>query len=273
LNSLLPSQALTFRERLAQFYKTSWAYAEHLAQEDGNYFRRYLSLVNKYGTEAGTLLDAGCGTGLSSYLLSEGKRKVVGIDLSELFLQQGRREDAGGNLLLAAADILNLPFQDQSFDLVGSYLVVEFLPDVPRGVEEMIRVLRKGGILLMVTPNLLSPVWPLRDFFHIVLGGSPRPVWCENARSALATFWRNLLLTVKKGFQRKSEFLYREPDLTCQRVVGRDSDSVYLACPQDLVLFLKGKGFRILRKAGSSTWVERFFPSLSTAVEVVAQKI
>lgn len=261
------------RERLAEFYRTSQAYAEHLAGEDGTYFRRYLSLVNRYGAEAETLLDAGCGTGLSSYLLSQGERKVIGIDLSELFLRQGKREDIHENLLLATADILNLPFQDESFDLVGSYLVVEFLPDVPRGLEEMIRVLRKGGTLLIVTPNLLSPTWPIKDFFRILFGGDPRPVWCEDAQSALVTFWRNLTLSVKKGLRRKPEFLYREPDLTCRRVVGRDSDSVYLACPRDFTCFLKGRGFRILRTGGSSTLLERLFPSLSVAVEVVAQKI
>jgi len=253
----------SLRERLSRFYKTSQAYAQHLAAEDRDYFRRYLSLVNRYGDHAGTLLDAGCGTALSSDLLSQGKRKVIGVDLSELFLKQGKRESGRSNLLLAAADILSLPFQDESFDMVSSYLVVEFLPDVPKGLEEMSRVLRKGGTLLIVTPNLLSPTWPLRDFFRIAFGGAPRPVWCEDTRSALRTFSRNLSLSIKKAFQKKPEFLYREPDLSCQRVVGRDSDSVYLACPQDLIRFLEGRGFRILRRSAAA----------SVAVEIAAQKI
>ena len=261
------------RERLARFYQTSQPYAEHLADEDRTYFKRYLSLIERYGARAEILLDAGCGTGQSSYLLSQTKRRVVGIDLSELFLRRGKERANRENLLLATADILNLPFQNESFDLVGSYLVVEFLPDVPKGLGEMIRVLRKGGILLIVTPNLLSPLWPLQDFVRILRGGAFRPVWCEDAGSALRTFGRNLFFSLKKVFQKEPEFLYREPDLTCQKAVGRDSDSVYLASPRDLACFLKERGFRILRKGGASTLFERFFPSLSAAVEIVAEKI
>lgn len=271
MNSSLPSQEI--RKKLRKFYNTSQPYTEHLAREDSNYFRRYLSLIDRYGSQAETILDAGCGTGLSSYLLSQKKQKVVGIDLSELFLERGRRSYSNRNLLLAAADILHLPFRDGAFDWVGSYLVVEFLPDVQKGLEEMIRVLRKGGVLLIVAPNLLSPQWPLQDFFSLIRGGPANPVWCENPGAALATFWRNFVISLKKNFQTGPEFLYRNPDLTCNRVVGRDSDSVYLACPSDLIRFLKQKGFRILRRGPSSTVLERLFPSWSAAVEVVAEKI
>lgn len=271
MSSFYPTEEV--RTKLREFYKHSEAYAEHLAEENEGYFKRYLSLVEHYGDKAETMLDAGCGTGLSSYLLSQTKEKVVGMDLSELFLACDKRETSNRNLFFIAGDILSLPFQDGTFDLVGSYLVVEFLPDVKKGLEEMIRVLRKGGILLIVTPNFLSPTWPLWDFFRMVSGGPPRPVWCESPRAALVTFWRNFFLSLRKGFQRGPEFLYREPDLTCSRVVGRDSDSVYLACPRDLALFLKQSGFRILRRGSSSSLLERFFPSFSATVEVVAEKI
>ena len=270
ISSQQPSEGV--RDKLREFYNTSQAYAEHLATEDEAYFRRYVSLIEKYGSRAETLLDAGCGTGLSSYLLSQRKRSVVGVDLSELFLKEGRRRNINGNPFFAAADILSLPFQDETFDLVGSYLVIEFLPNVEKGLTEMVRVLRRGGILLIVAPNFLSPIWPIRDFFRMMSGGPPRPVWCESPRAALTTFWRNALLSLKKSFQREPEFLYREPDLTCRRVVGRDSDSVYVACPGDFVHFLKQRGFRILRIGASSSVLDRIFPYLSVAVEVIAEK-
>lgn len=270
MNSTLPPEGL--REKLRRFYRTSQPYTEHLVREDASYFKRYLSLIDQYGSPADTVLDAGCGTGLSTHLLSQKKRRVVGIDLSELFLREGIQKGPDRNFLLAAADILNLPFQDETFDWVGSYLVVEFLPDVQRGLSEMIRVLRKGGILLIATPNLLSPKWPLLDFIRLLRGGSANPVWCESPRAALATFWRNLTLSLKKSWGVRAEFLYREPDLSSSRVVGRDSDSVYLACPTDLIRFLKREGFQILRRGPSSTILERLFPSLAAAVEIVARK-
>ena len=244
-----------------------------MAVENEAYFKRYLSLIERYAGQAQTVLDAGCGTGLSSCLLSRNHKQVVGVDLSELFLRRGSRENLRENLLLAAADILHLPFPDESFDLVSSYLVLEFLPDVERGLMEMIRVLGRGGMLLIVTPNHLSPIWPMRDFFRMLAGGPPRPVWCETPRAAFATFWRNLCLSTKKTFERECEFLYREPDLTCRHVVGRDSDSVYLANPMDLAGFLKQKGFQILRTGSRSTLLEKLFPFFCVGVEIVAKKV
>ncbi len=297
MNSNLPVEAV--REKLSEFYKTSEPYARHLAEEDEAYFRRYLSLIERYGGSSEFILDAGCGTGLSSYLLSQRKQRVVGVDLSELFLKQknhsiprtnrafdkspadvpltlnllpqrGRGE--GGGLLLMAGDILALPFHDASFDLVTSYLVIEFLPDVEKGLEEMTRVLRRGGILIVVAPNQLSPIWPFRDFFRMLSGGPPRPVWCENPWAALRMLGRNLYLSIRKIAEGKPRFLYREPDLSCDRVVGKDSDAVYLANPIDLVKFLKARGFQILKIGSGSNGFERSFPFWAVAVEVVARK-
>jgi len=262
------------REELSRFYKTSRAYSEHLAVEDEAYFKRYLSLIDRYAAQARTVLDAGCGTGLSTRLLAKKGKRAFGVDLSPFFLSQGNQTPAERNAPapLAAGDILSLPFRDGVFDLVASYLVFEFVPDPRRGLEEMARVLKKGGILLIITPNLLSPIWPLGDFFRMLAGGPSRPVWCETPRAAFSTFWRNLRLSLRKRFQTEPEFLYRMPDLSCQKVVGRDSDSVYLISPTDLGRFLKKRGFQVLRTGSRSLWIERLFPFLAASVEFVARK-
>lgn len=262
------------REELKQFYKTSRAYSEHLAMEGETYFKRYLALIDRYAPGTGTVLDAGCGTGLSTRLLARKGRRAFGVDLSPFFLSQGNQTPAERNAPapLTAGDILSLPFRDGVFDLVASYLVFEFVPDPAKGLEEMSRVLKKGGILLIITPNLLSPIWPLGDFFRMLAGGPSRPVWCETPLGAFSTFWRNLTLSLRKRFQTEPEFLYREPDLSCKKVVGRDSDSVYLISPTDLERFLRKRGFRILRTGSRSLWVERLFPFLASSVEFVARK-
>lgn len=260
------------RKKLRKFYGTSEAYLRHLDIEDEKYFKRYLSFIERYGSRTETVLDLGCGTGFSSYLLSQRKRWVVGLDLSELFLKRGQERCPAANLLRITGDIQELPFRDEAFDLVSSYQVIETLPDVKKGIKEMARVLKPGGVLIVVAANLLSPLWPLRDLFRLLRGGEGRPVWCETAEDAFRIFRRNLATGIRKWFEREPQFLYREPDLTCRRVVGRDSESVCLVAPVDIARLLKKKGFRILRMGSQSGWIERLFPSFSVALEIVAEK-
>lgn len=260
------------REKLKQFYSTSEPYFQMLDSEEPGYFERYINLIERYSAHSKIVLDLGCGTGLSSYLLSQRKEKVVGLDLSPLFLKKGRERYQADNLLLTAGDILELPFQDETFDLVSSYLVIETLPDIEKGLGEMARVVKRGGIVMVVAANLLSPIWPFRDFIRMLSGGPSRPVWCETPQDAFKTFWRNLSVSVSKWFDRKPRFIPREPDLSCEKVVGRDSEAVYLISPLDVSRFLKQRGFRILRIGSQWSWLAKIFPSFSVRMKVVAQK-
>ena len=167
---------------------------------------------------------------------------------------------------------MNLPFRNCSFDLVCSFLVIEFFPDVRQGLEEMIRVLKPGGILLIIAPNLLSPRWPLRDLFNMLTSGKKRPVWGESFSMVLKTFLRNTVMTLYKCLCPGYHFEYRRPDLTCQKVVGSDSDSVYYACPVDLVRYLRARRFKILRTGVGASCLDRLFPFFSVAVEVIGEK-
>lgn len=261
-----------FRKKLKQFYSSSGPYLRLLDSEDPEYFKRYVDLIERYSAKCQTVLDLGCGTGLSSYLLSQKKEKVVGLDLSHLFLKKGNERYQAKNLLLTTGDILELPFKDETFDLVSSYLVIETLPDVERGLSEMARVVKKGGVVMVIAANLLSPIWPFRDFIRMLFGGPSRPVWCETRRDAFKTFCRNLSVSVSKWFEREPRLIRREPDLSCEKVVGRDSEAVYLVSPLDIARFLKRKGFRILRIGSQWTWLAKIFPSFSVRIKVVAQK-
>lgn len=270
----LPDMQL--REEARKFYQSSEAYCDSLDGESEKFFGRYLGLIGKYGADARTILDAGCGTGFSTRLIGERNKdkRVFGSDLSPLFLKRGTERGPAQNVRFMAGDIFQMPFRDETFDLVSSYLVIEVLPDAERGLEEMCRVLRKGGTLIVCTPNLLSPVWALLDVCKILSGGQGRPVWCENLPAALRTFGRNLGISTRKLFERQPHFRYRKPDLTMKKVVGMGKESFYLACQKDITLFLKQRGFTILRTRPDPSLIERFFPpSFSVAVEVVARKV
>ncbi|HYB74036.1 MAG TPA: methyltransferase domain-containing protein [Candidatus Sulfotelmatobacter sp.] len=107
-------------------------------------------------------LDAGCGTGVCSLALAERAGRVVGFDLSGGSLRTARRlaEGAGAKrLAFAQGSLLQLPFPDASFDLVWSWGVVHHTADPARALDELARVLRPGGTLVLALywRTLLTP--------------------------------------------------------------------------------------------------------------------
>jgi len=103
------------------------------------------------------LLDAGCGTGVFTLdMLSCGAR-VVGLDLSLSMIRRARQKVRSSRLQVISADILNLPFPDNTFDKAVSITALEFIPDGQEAVKELFRVTRKGGIVVVATLNSLSP--------------------------------------------------------------------------------------------------------------------
>ncbi len=96
------------------------------------------------------ILDIGCGTAdLSLEFSSLGS--VVGCDFSHPMLKIGLEKMArstGGNTVhLLEGDALMLPFADRSFDVAVSAFVLRNLSNMQKGLEEMRRILRPGGVL------------------------------------------------------------------------------------------------------------------------------
>ena len=103
------------------------------------------------------VLDAGCGTGIFSRdFLAEGVR-VVGLDLSGPMLNRAVKKTAGYSFFGVRGDILHLPFKDNSFDKVISVTAFEFIADARSAVDELFRVARPRGSVVVATLNRLSP--------------------------------------------------------------------------------------------------------------------
>jgi len=103
------------------------------------------------------ILDAGCGTGIFTLdMLSSGAR-VVGLDLSLSMVRRARAKARSSPLRILSADILRLPFPENSFDKTVSITALEFIPEGQKAVRELFRVTRKGGTVVVATLNSLSP--------------------------------------------------------------------------------------------------------------------
>jgi len=107
------------------------------------------------------ILDAGCGTGIFTLdMVSRGAR-VVGLDLSLSMILRARQKARNPEFRVISADILHLPFPKNSFDKTVSITALEFIPDGQKAVNELFRVTRKGGAVVVATLNSLSP-WARR---------------------------------------------------------------------------------------------------------------
>jgi SAM-dependent methyltransferase len=104
------------------------------------------------------ILDVGCGTGANLLMLSE-FGDAEGVDVSEDALAFCR-ERGLKNVKLGAAE--QLPYEDDTFDLVTALDVVEHLDDDLAGLSEMRRVLRPGGRVLLFVPTFMF-LWGLQD--------------------------------------------------------------------------------------------------------------
>ena len=111
------------------------------------------------------VLDVGCGPGaLTSELVQRlGASSVVAVDPSEPFVVAARERHPGVDVRQAPAE--ELPFADGEFDAALAQLVVHFMADPVRGLAEMARVTRAGGVVCACVwdhgggQSPLSPFW------------------------------------------------------------------------------------------------------------------
>jgi len=103
------------------------------------------------------ILDAGCGTGIFALDVLSFRTHVIGVDLSLPMLSRVAQKTIGSHFQAVLADISLLPFPRNAFDKVVSVTALEFIDDAKGAVEELFRVTRKGGRIVLATLNSLSP--------------------------------------------------------------------------------------------------------------------
>lgn len=125
---------------------------------DGWWNADYLELLaRRTGLgSAADILDVGSGKGHFTRLLERvaPRARIVGVEREPQWIGASRR--ASPHLTFVQGDVSALPFADGSFDVVTCQTVLMHLPDVPRALHEMKRVLRPGGRVVLVEPNNLA---------------------------------------------------------------------------------------------------------------------
>jgi SAM-dependent methyltransferase len=107
-------------------------------------------------------LDVGCGNGAFTEMLVArcAPAAVDGVDPSEAQLAFARTRPASRVAQFRKADAMALPFPDDAFDAAVMPLVIFFVPDPPKGVAEMARVVSPGGIVTAYGWDLFDGGFP-----------------------------------------------------------------------------------------------------------------
>ncbi len=141
-----------FRGKQTTFY----GYGEYIKEKDDirATFQRRLKWINKF-SKKGKLLDIGCATGFFLELATEHGWKVQGLELAKF-----AHEYATKKLKLPVLNktLEDAKFKEESFEAVSLFDVVEHLPNPKSTVKEVHRVLKKGGVFAITTPNIGSLV-------------------------------------------------------------------------------------------------------------------
>lgn len=103
------------------------------------------------------ILDAGCGSGLFTAPVVEQGVEVVGLDISAPMLHYARDTLPAKKFFPLVGSMLALPFTDGQFDKTVSITALEFIEDAQGAMNELCRVTKRGGRIVVATLNRLSP--------------------------------------------------------------------------------------------------------------------
>ncbi|MEA2349999.1 MAG: hypothetical protein QOG86_940 [Thermoleophilaceae bacterium] len=130
------------------------------------------------------VLDVAAGTGNASIPAAKAGAEVTASDLTPELLDAGRRraEAEGASLEWVEADAENLPFEDESFDVVMSSIGVMFAPHHQQSADELVRVCRPGGRIGLIS---WTPEGMIGALFRAMgpfappppPGAQPPPLW------------------------------------------------------------------------------------------------
>jgi SAM-dependent methyltransferase len=116
--------------------------------------RRLRMILSAAGSRIrGRVLENGCGVGTYLKHLEPHVGVIVGLEYDLERAREARQQSP--QLINAASE--DLPFTRSSFDAILSHEVLEHVSDDRRSVQEMLRVLKPGGVILLFVPNLGYP--------------------------------------------------------------------------------------------------------------------
>jgi len=163
----------------------------------------------------GTVVDVGSGTGHVAVKLAKTGRfaRVVATDISSKMLACARRNaaDAGVSIETVETEMVRLPFEDGSVDLVVGCAILHHLPDPVAFLPEVRRILKPGAPCIFIgdpstwgsrISNVLKfPLLAVYRTYKLLTGRTPRTSW-EHDHIDVHTFSKRDIGPLTEGFER-----------------------------------------------------------------------
>jgi len=253
-------------KELKEYYESCEEYYITLEKKGMEHYKKYIDfLMPENGNK---VLDVGCGTGQVVHYLSKLGFEAYGVDISPIAIQKARQNRPG---IFKTMEDDKIPFPDNFFDSVGCYDVLEHTLHPSELIDEMIRVLKPNGKIVIACPNFLRVIG-LKAHHHRTRG--------------ITNKIRNFIILIKKvflyiAFQKEVKWIFMEPMLDPS--LGPDHDAVCVTNPIDIIHYLRKKGcvikyhssllryhpFQFINKLGEMPGIR----TLTGGVFIVAKKI
>jgi SAM-dependent methyltransferase len=236
------------------FYERQYAgHAYAAGVEDRRETAALQAFVASYGLEDKQILEIGCGRGAFQHVA----QKWVGIDLAT----------AAGSYVerpFVAASAEALSFQAEIFDAIWSITVLEHVSRPEQALEEIVRVLKPGGVAY------LAPAWHCRPW--AAQGYAIRPwsdfgwkgkfikatiplrdaLWFRAACTLPRRIWHDAMFHLEK---KPTRFRYRPLQANYETYWCTDADACNSLDPHELLLWFRSRGWHT---PSHPTWRQRF---------------
>lgn len=147
------------RAKLRSFLQSGYELAKLLSSRALGLHQERRKLLNMYLDDLrppGRVLDVGCGSGDFLYRMYKSGWSVAGLDFDGRAIAYAKSKYSKLGFELLRNDLVGAHFPDNSFDAVTMNHVIEHVPEPVKLFSEVKRVLKPGGCLVAITPNIQS---------------------------------------------------------------------------------------------------------------------
>ena len=248
---------MTVKSDLKIFYDREYLgskYANTRRPEDHPFYAELKSFINKYQLHKKKCLEIGCGRGSLQDLVTD----YVGVDISDSLKEYFHKS-------FYQASATELPFEDNTFDAIWTYAVLEHVPHPEKCLKEIRRVLKNNGILILLAAwqcrSWAADGLPVRPYGDLDLKRKLTkaliPVRDSILYRSSFIFPSRLIRTIEFLLSKKPlQFEYRKLNPNYEHFWMSDSDAVNSMDPYEAILWFLSRGDLCF---SHTNWINRFF--------------